>query len=63
MFALLSGKLVNIVVVDDEQDVGEIPQKKISTLVHTSVTAVNGSEPLKKLGANNSECKEELWRL
>jgi hypothetical protein len=60
---LLNCKLVNIVAVDDEQDVRGIPQKKISTLVHTSVTAVNGLEPLKKLRANNSECKEELWRL
>jgi CheY-like chemotaxis protein len=60
LFALLCCKLVSIVVVDDEQDVGEMPQKKISTLVHTSVTGVNGLEALKKLRANNSECKEEF---
>jgi hypothetical protein len=48
LFALLGGKLVNIVVVDDEQDVGEIPQKKISTLVHTIVTAVNMAQNLSR---------------
>ena len=42
LFALLLCKLVNIVAVDDEQDVDDIPQKKISTPVHRSVTAANG---------------------